>query len=59
MKVFCATFLYLQFGLVIFCEKNIAANADRKIMLMKFTTGVNFINILGAHFAQKNHKVKM
>jgi len=37
-KVFCAAFLYLQFGFVIFWHKNIGAKAARK-MLVKLTTG--------------------
>jgi len=37
-KVFRAAFLYLQFGFVIFSQKNIGAKAPCK-MLMKLTTG--------------------
>jgi hypothetical protein len=38
-KVFFAVFLYLQFGFVIFCQKNISAKAARKL-LVKLTTGI-------------------
>jgi len=36
-KVFCAAFLYLQFGFVIFWQKNISEKAARKT-LVKLTT---------------------
>jgi len=39
MKVFFAAFLYLQFGFVIFWQKNIGSKAARK-MLMKLTPGL-------------------
>ncbi len=39
MKVLCKAFLYLQFGFVIFWQKNIGAKAAHK-MLVKFTTAV-------------------
>jgi hypothetical protein len=45
MNVYCAAFFLLQFGIVIFWQKKICAKADRKI-LVKFTKGTNFINIL-------------
>jgi hypothetical protein len=38
MKVLCKAFLYLHFGFVIFCRKNIIEKCVRK-MLMKLTTG--------------------
>jgi len=38
-KVLCAAFLYLQFGFVIFWQKNISAKTAPK-MLMKLTTGL-------------------
>jgi hypothetical protein len=41
MKVPCTAFLHLQFGFVIFWQKNISAKAARK-MLMKWTPGVDF-----------------
>jgi len=47
--LFCAAFLYLQCGFVIFSQNNISTKAARK-MLVKLTTGVNFINILHTHF---------
>jgi hypothetical protein len=37
-KVFCAAFLYLQFGVVNFWLKNIGAKAARNV-LMKLTIG--------------------
>ncbi len=37
-KVFCTTFLNLQFGIVIFWQKKIDTKAARK-MLVKFITG--------------------
>jgi len=37
--VFCATFIELQFGFVIFCHKNIGSKAARK-MLVKLIKGV-------------------
>ncbi len=36
MKVFCATFLFLKFEFVIFCQKEIGAKVVGK-MLMKLT----------------------
>ncbi len=42
-KVFCAAFLYLQFGFVIFLGKNIGAKAALK-MLAKSTIGLIFIS---------------
>jgi hypothetical protein len=32
-KVFCSAFLYLQFGFVIFWQKNIGAKTARKVMV--------------------------
>jgi len=53
MKVFCEAFLYLQFGFVIYWQKNIGAKAAHK-MLMKLTTGLNFTNIFqGVFFLTK------
>jgi len=49
-EVFCTAFLLIQFGFVIFWQKNVGAKAVCK-MLVKLTTGVNFINILRAAFA--------
>jgi len=34
--VFCAAFLYLQFGFVIFWRKNIGAKAARKMWMKLF-----------------------
>jgi len=36
MKVFCAAFMCLQFGFVIFCQKDFGAKAAHK-MLVKIT----------------------
>jgi len=44
--MFCAAFLYLQFGFVIFWLKNIGARAVLK-MLLKLTTGVQLTSIEG------------
>jgi hypothetical protein len=38
MKVFCATFMCLQFGFVIFWQKDFGAKAAHK-MLVKLTPG--------------------
>jgi hypothetical protein len=43
------SFLYLQFGFVIFLVKEIGAKAAFQ-MLVKLHTGVNFINILCTNF---------
>ncbi len=51
-KVFAAAFLYLQFGFVIFWQKNIGTK-DASKMLVKLTTDVNFTNILQAYFLYK------
>jgi len=42
-------FMHYQFVFVIFCQREIFAKAARK-MLVKFTNGVNFNNILRASF---------
>jgi len=52
-KVFCKALLLLQFGLVFFWKKNTSAKAAYK-MLVKLTTGVNFINILLVNFLYKS-----
>jgi len=44
--------MYLQFGFLIFCRKEIACKSLCK-MLVKLTQGVNFINILCAPFCVK------
>jgi len=44
MNVFCSAFFYLQFGFVIFGQKNISTKAARK-MLVKLTTGRSFIKL--------------
>ena len=44
-KVFCAAFMCLQFGLVIFWRKDFGAKAAYK-MLVKLMPGVDFTNIL-------------
>jgi len=38
MKVFCAAFLYLQFVIILFCQKNISRRVAQE-MLVKLTTG--------------------
>jgi len=48
-KVFGTALRCLQFGFVIFWEKDVGAKAACK-MLVKLTPVVNFINILCAHF---------
>jgi hypothetical protein len=45
MKVFCAAFMCLQVGFVIFWRKDFGAKAAHK-MLVKLTPGINFTNIL-------------
>jgi len=45
MIVFCVVFLSLQFGFIIFWQKNIDTLAALK-MLVKLTTGVNFTKLL-------------
>jgi hypothetical protein len=45
MKVFCAAFMCLQFGFVIFWKKEFGAKAAHK-MLVKLTPGVNLIKLL-------------
>jgi len=42
-KVFCAAFLYLQLGFVIFWQKNVGTKAAHK-MLVILTTVINSIN---------------
>jgi len=54
-KVFYAASLYLQFGFVFFWLKNIGTKAACK-MLVKLTTGVNFINVLWVAFAPVDPK---
>ena len=49
INVFCGAFLYLQFVCVYFWQKNIGGKATHK-MLMKLTTGSNFIEILRVAF---------
>ncbi len=59
MKMYGAAFLYLHFGFEIFRQNNINAKVADK-MLLKFTTAVNFTNILQAAFAPislKKHKL--
>jgi len=41
MKVFCEDFIFLQFGFVIFCQKNIVKEVAHKL-LVKLTIGDNF-----------------
>jgi len=53
-KVFCADFIYLQFGFVIFLQKNIGAKAHCK-MLVELTASVNFINVKRTRFSYKCH----
>jgi len=56
MKVFCAAFLEFQFSFVIFWRKNIGTKVACK-MLMKLTTGVNFINMLMHSFYDRKCSV--
>jgi hypothetical protein len=46
-------FMYLQFGFLIFMQKDFGAKAAHK-MLVKFSPGVNFTNTLWAAFASKS-----
>ncbi len=48
-KVFCAAFMCLQFGFVIFGRKDFGAKAAHK-MLVKLTLGCNFRNIICTQF---------
>ncbi len=49
-KVFCAAFMCLQFGLVIFWRKDFGAKVAHK-MMVKLTPGVDLIkNIFGVNF---------
>jgi len=43
MKVLCAAFMCLQFGFVIFWQKDFGTKAAHN-MLVKLTPGVNFTN---------------
>jgi hypothetical protein len=47
-KVFCAAFMCLQFGFVIFWGKDFCAKAAHK-MLVKLTTGVNAVKPFFLH----------
>jgi len=42
VKTFCAAFLYLQFGFVIFRQKNIGAKAARKMLMILTTDGPRY-----------------
>ncbi len=42
MKVFCAAYMCLQFGFVIFWQKDFGAKAAHK-MLVKLTPGLMFV----------------
>jgi hypothetical protein len=53
MIVFCAAFLYLQFGLVIFFVEESWRKSVHK-MLAKLTKGVNFDNILRVAFLHES-----
>jgi hypothetical protein len=53
MKVFCDAFMCLQFGFVIFWQKDFGAKAALK-MLVKLTPGVNVTNILRAAFSYES-----
>jgi hypothetical protein len=53
MKVFSAAFMCLQFGFVIFRQKDFGAKAALK-MLVKLTPGVNVTNILWAAFSYES-----
>ncbi len=46
----------LLFGFVISCQKKISAKAVHE-MLVKLTTGVNFINVLHTFFAHVDSKL--
>jgi len=48
-----STFSLIVIGFAFFWKKNIGAKAACK-MLVKLTKGVNFINILSAHFSYKS-----
>ncbi len=52
MKVFCAAIMCLQFGFVIFLQKDFGAKDAHK-MLVKLTPGVNFTIIVRAAFLYK------
>jgi hypothetical protein len=45
MKIFCTALMCLQFGLVIFWQKDFSAKAAHK-MLVKLTPVANIINFL-------------
>jgi len=51
-KVLWAAFLLLQFGFVIFWQKNIGTKAARK--MLNFRAGINFINVLFALFSYES-----
>jgi hypothetical protein len=53
MNVFCVAFISLQFGFVIFRQKDFGAKAAPK-MLVKLTPGVNVTNILQAAFSYES-----
>ncbi len=46
-KVFCAAFMYLQFGFVILWQKDFGTKAAHK-MLVKLTPGANVIKLFTA-----------
>jgi hypothetical protein len=54
-EIVLAAFRYLQFGLVVFCSKDIGTKATHKI-LIKSTSGVNFINTLLAAFSFESER---
>ncbi len=58
MKVFCAPFMCLQFGFVIFGPKDLGAKAANK-MLVKLTSGGSGVlaHVLQLLFREKNHKI--
>ncbi len=49
--MFCAVFLQLQFGFVIFRFKSVGSNAAHK-MLVKLTTGVNLGRTLSPRYSR-------
>jgi len=54
-EVFCTAFIFLQFGFVIFWQKNIGVKTTHK-MLVKLTKGVNFTNMLCSAFTSTEPK---
>jgi len=54
LRMFCIALWCQQFGFVFFLQKNIEAKIAHKKVLVKLTTGVDFVNILIAVFLYRS-----